>query len=227
MSMRILNSLICVLRNLSLWKLHIAAFGVVLAISNGGVLAQQYSPCGNPFENHFGPWDYRTAEKNNLYAVESFHFTPDVQQMKRGQTSMNLAADIAYTLRVFPNHHIALKTMADWSIKSKSNPPAGAGSTVECWFDRGLRFRPDDEMVKLLFGIYLLKIGKTDDAIKYFEEAKQIGGNNANLHYNLGLAYVKLKRYDDALESAHIAYRLGFPLPGLRMQLERVGKWRD
>ena len=59
------------------------------------------------------------------------------------------------------------------------------------------------------------------------EAALAAAGDNANVHYNLGLAYVDLKRYDKALDSAHAAYRLGFPFPGLKNKLQRVGAWRE
>jgi hypothetical protein len=45
--------------------------------------------------------------------------------------------------------------------------------------------------------------------------------------YNLGLAYVEIKRYPEALEAAHKAYALGFPLPGLRDRLKSVNAWKE
>lgn len=204
------------------------ALALLLQVSSG-VASAQGGICGDPFANHFGPFDYRTAPAKTKYAVESHHFTPEVQLMQAGKTTTKatLAGDIAYTLRVFPNHHSALKTMADWSIKTKRNPPLSSPYTVECWFDRAMRFRPDDAMVKMVYGNYLLQMGRTSEAVGQLTEAAELEPNNANLHYNLGLAYVKLKRFDDALRSAHIAYGAGFPLPGLRNLLKRAGAWRE
>lgn len=220
------NSRLSVWLGCALWVRRIGSAVVLGLVSSGAAFAQQHA-CGDPFTNHYGPFDYRTAPPKAKLAVESYHYTPEVQQMSRGHTTTKLAADVAYTLNVFPNHHSALKTMADWSIKSRRNPPEGSRYTVECWFDRGLRFRPDDPMVKMIFGNYLLQIGKSTEAVKHLEEAGRLDSRNANLHYNLGLAYVKLKRFEDALRSAHIAYEEGFPLPGLRNQLKRAGAWRD
>ena len=73
----------------------------------------------------------------------------------------------------------------------------------------------------------LLRVNRTSEALKYLESARNSGIQDANLHYNLGLAYVKLKRYDEAMTEARKAYAMGFPLPGLRNQLQRAGKWRD
>ncbi|CAI08571.1 tetratricopeptide repeat protein [Aromatoleum aromaticum] len=188
----------------------------------------QSSMCGNPFTKAGnGPYDFRTAEPGKRSVVENAHFTADVQTMRRGASTKNLAADIAYTLKVMPNHHQALLTMGNWSLKTGSNPPIGAEYTVECWFDRALRYAPDDAMVKVVYGIYLIKRGKPQEAVNQLEAALSQAGDNANVHYNLGLAYVDLKQYDKALESAHTAYRLGFPLPGLKNKLARAGAWRE
>ena len=187
----------------------------------------QSSACGNPFETGTGPWDYRTATAERRALVEKRHFTPDVQAMRSGGTVRNLAADIGYTLRVFPNHHQALMTMSEWSLKTRQNPPQGSEFTVECWFERALMFAPDDAMVKTVYGTALIKRGKPREGIVQLEAALAQAGNNANVHYNLGLAYFDVKEYAKARESAHEAYRLGFPLPGLKNKLQRAGAWRE
>ena len=51
--------------------------------------------------------------------------------------------------------------------------------------------------------------------------------DDANIHYNLGLALIEVGRVDDALMHAQLAYKAGFPLPGLREKLKRMGKWRE
>lgn len=50
-------------------------------------------------------------------------------------------------------------------------------------------------------------------------------GQSADVHYNLGLVLIKLGDYEEAAKHAHLAYQAGYPLPGLRRQLERVGHW--
>lgn len=82
-------------------------------------------------------------------------------------------------------------------------------------------------MVKALYGIFLLKKGKSSEGVKKLDEALALGGDDPNIHYNLGLAYFDLKDFDKALASAHKAYQLGFQLPGLRSKLEKAGKWKD
>jgi tetratricopeptide (TPR) repeat protein len=205
-------------------KVCIAA--CVFSIFPGLSLAQT-NLCGDPYDVGTGPWDYRTATAERIKLVERRHFTPDVQMMRGGGTTRHLAGDIAYTLRIFPNHHKALITMSDWSLKSGKNPPEGTSYSVECWFDRALRFAPNDPMVKVIFGIALMKRGKSREAVEQLEAAQVQVGNDSNVHYNLGLVYFDLKDYEKALASAHKAYAGGFPLPGLRNKLMRAGVWRE
>lgn len=116
--------------------------------------------------------------------------------------------------------------MMNLSKKEKRDKPIGARYTVACWLDRAERFAPDDAMVKSLYGTFLLQKGDKTQGAKKLEEALELAGDNANIHYNLGLAYFDLKDYDKSLASAHKAYQMGFPLPGLRNKLEKAGHWR-
>lgn len=189
------------------------------------VAAQGAAVCGS-LENHFGPFDYRTSYDKHAI-VERFHFTPDVEHLRRGASTTRIGGDISYVLRVFPNHPRALDAMARLSEREKKPTPGGSTYSIDCWFERGMRFRADDEVVKMLYGMHLLRVGKHQESIKYLELARKSGPPNANIHYNLGLAYMRLGKHEAALENAHVAYGLGFPLAGLRNQLVRAGKWRE
>lgn len=180
--------------------------------------------CGVLFSNDH-PLDYR-IDKDKLPVVENRHFDPLTERLVRGQTT-SVGGDIGYTLGKFPNHHRALISMMNLGIRDKTAKPRGALYSVECYMRRAEAFRRDDAMVKMIYGLYLLNDGRAEAAIKKLESAQEMAENNPNLHYNLGLAYVKLKRYEEALTSAHKAYSLGFPLSGLRDKLKRAGKWRD
>lgn len=203
--------------------------GAAVLLLAGSVAQAQLgsSVCGDPFHNHYGPFDYRQTTPEQRAIVERVHFTPVVESLQAGNTSMGPGGDLEYTLNVYPNHHRALMSLMKFAVREKSSRPGRVKYSIECRFDRAERYRPDDAMVKVIHGLYLLQTGKPQEAVTKLEQARQLDSSNANVHYNLGLAYIDLKQYDKALESAHLAYANGFPLPGLRDKLRRLGKWRD
>ena len=158
--------------------------------------------------------------------VEQYHFTPDVEGLWRGNTG-TIASDLNYTLMMFPNHHRALAAMGKLVLRDKTLKPSGAKYSIECYFDRAMRFRPNDGIVRMVYGNYLLKAGQTDKAIKELQIAVDLEPENPTINYNLGLLYLKQKNYEQAKTYAKKAYELGFPLPGLRNQLKQAGKWDD
>ena len=186
---------------------------------------EAFAQCGE-LTNSYGPYDYRTATSEERVLVEGAHFTPIVERLIRGKTATVPGPDIAYTLRAYPNHPRALHSMMNLSFTNKTDKPEGSTYTMECWFDRAERFVPDDGTVQMIHGIYVLRKGDARGAIAKFKRSEELSGPNPNLHYNLGLAYFDLRDYDNALDRARSAYRLGFPLPGLRNKLQEVGKWQ-
>lgn len=191
-----------------------------------GAKAESLPPGCGPLANAYGPFDYRTQNKE-LEIVEGAHFTPEVERLERGNRSgVNPGGDIDYTLRASPNHHRALKAMMDLARKEQRDPPVGVRYSVSCWFQRAEVYRPDDGMVKVLHGIFLLRSGKRAEAVGKLEQAASLDSGDGNIQYNLGLAYFDVGLHEKALQSAHRAYAAGFPLPGLREKLKRAGKWR-
>jgi hypothetical protein len=182
--------------------------------------------CGDPFVNHFGPFDYRTASTENKRLVENTHFKSDTEQLKPNSGTGYPAQDIGYTLSVFPNHPRALLAMSRLAIREKAAKAERARFSVNCYFDRAIRFTPDDADVYMIYGAHLMKTGALNDAVAQLRKAVELNDASANAHYNLGLAYVELKDYDSALVHAQRAYALGFPLPGLRNVLQKAGKWQ-
>lgn len=177
-------------------------------------------------QGQFGPFDYTSEEgRANLAVVENFHFGREVQNLRPGGSTTG--ADIDYTLRAFPNHHRALDRMVEFSMRTKSIKPPGAQYNLPCYFDRALRFKPDDGIVHMLFAGYLVKTGKPQEALEKYKEALRLRPEDANVNYNAGLLYFNLKNYDLAYQHAKKAYELGFPLPGLKTKLQQAGKWRE
>ena len=175
--------------------------------------------------DQFGPFDYRSASKDTLEVVESQHFTENIKNLIRGEDAF-LGDDISYTLVRFPNHYPALQAMVKLSLREKDVRPLSAHYSVECFFDRAMRFRPGDGIVRMLYANYLLKLkGRAEEALEQYQEAVRIQPEHANINYNIGLLYLKIKNYEQSVVHAKKAYKLGFPLPGLRNKLKRAGKW--
>lgn len=199
---------------------------IILVVANN--LQAENSYCGElKPPGQYGPYDYTdpTHRKENLSIVERHHFTPNVKNLIKGESS-SLGGDIDYTLRAFPNHHQALVAMGKLFLREKTERPRKAEFTIECYFDRAIRFKPGDGIVRMLYGNYLLKLGgRSDDVLEQYHEAIRLQPENANINYNLGLLYLKKKDYELAIVHAKQAYELGFPLPGLRNKLMKTGKW--
>lgn len=180
-----------------------------------------------PYVKHDPGGDYTSAQdRSGLAVVEQFHFNAGVDKLVKGMTG-SLGADISYTLEHFPNHHRALSAMARLGLRDKSVQPLGARYTVNCYFERAIGYAPTDATARSVFGNYLLATGQDGAALEQLREAARLAPEQASTQYNLGLMYMKKKDYAQALAYAHKAYGLGFPLPGLKNQLKKAGKWQD
>jgi tetratricopeptide (TPR) repeat protein len=195
---------------------------MLAALMLAGALAG--AGCGRLLDSEAGGDYTNPADRERLQLVESFHFTADVENLKRG-ASDKLGGDIGYTLEHFPNHHRALAAMARLGLRDKAAKVAGAHYTVVCYFERALHFSPDDAVVRATYGGYLLAAGSAEAALEQMLEAARLAPDDAANHYNLGLLYAGQKNYSQARVQARLAYRLGFPLPGLKNRLRAAHQW--
>ena len=208
-------------------RLHwLVASAIFLSATSVDAVTNSEFQCGS-LKNAFGPLDYRVTPTDTKLLVENAHFTIEVEQLIGGHTSSDPAGDIDYTLRAFPNHPRALYSLMKWGIRKKSDHPKWLKWPIWCYFDRAIRFQPDDAQVRMLYGLYLQRKGKYREALLQLDAAQKLAADNANIHYNLGLVYLDLGEFEKSLDHAHRAYALGFPLPGLRDRLKRAGKWRE
>jgi tetratricopeptide (TPR) repeat protein len=177
-------------------------------------------PVGKPFGDYL-------KDKDKVAMSERYHFTPQVEALIRGQSSEKIGADIDFMLVNYPNHHRALFAMMRLGEKEKTPQPSGAKYPIDCYFDRAVRFRPDDAVAKMLYATYLSKSGRQADAGAQLEAAVKTAPDSPFTQYNVGLIYLEMKNYDRALEQAHKAYGLGFPRTELRDRLKSAGHWRE
>ncbi len=197
---------------------------------------------GNP-QSH-GPYDYLEiiSSKNNalienarLWEVDRIHYGRASERLSDGFNAININlawGDYDYTLRAFPNHVLALRDVIELEIKRlKTNRRTGQHfpsfvTPPECYLQRAEKFRPNQEHIPLLYGIYLYRIEKYKQAEIQYKRAISINPENAESHYNLGLLLVRMNRLNEALEQAKKAYALKYPLNSLKQQLISAGVWK-
>jgi tetratricopeptide (TPR) repeat protein len=201
-----------------------AAAGVASClIICGNALAA--NACGS-LENAYGPYDYRT-QRDKLAVVEQFHFTTEVEAMLRPKSAGQVGGDLDYTLRAFPNHHRALIATVRLGERDRSAHPSGLPRPIECYFDRAVRFKPQDQVVRMLYARFLVAGNRAAEAEPHLEEALRSPESSPLTNYNVGLIYFEMKAYAKALKQAHLALEQGYGATGLKEKLQQAGQWRE
>jgi tetratricopeptide (TPR) repeat protein len=191
------------------------------------VSARAGGACGGfPYADN-GPHDYRKVRDKRLHIVEQFHFTPNVETLRSGNSSAYVGAELDFVLRAFPNHHRALVSMARLSARTKKEQPPGSGYTIDCWLERATRFAPDDPLSRMLRADWLGKRGRLPEALDQLKVADALASENPVTLHNIGLVYLEIGQYDLARERAHQAHALGLRRTNLKEALQALGHWRE
>lgn len=206
------------------------ALALLIALAWPGLASgQSVNPCGPLHTDHYGPYDYRTERTGKLRIVESSHFTPEIESLAQTLRGRRIYPEINinYTLLSSPNHHRALIAAIRLGERYKSPQVPGMDYPVECFLERGLRFQPNDTVVRVLYARYLGGQKRAVEGIALLDGGVQYLSDNPLSHYNFGLAYLDLGAHEQALRQAHKAAELGFPRTELSDALKRLGKWRE
>jgi hypothetical protein len=192
------------------------------------VVTAQVSPamCGGLDNGGNGPFDYRVMRGKELKVVEDYHFNAKVEGLIAGQSGA-IGDDLNYVLRVFPNHHRALVSTTRLAKRSKALTAPHMPLSVECYFERALRFKPDDTTARMLFASFLNDLKRQDEAVQQLDKVVEMGKENPFTQYNAGLLFAEIGRFGRALQQAHIAQAMGFAKPDLKHKLQAAGKWVD
>jgi tetratricopeptide (TPR) repeat protein len=189
-------------------------------------LGQDLNVCGS-LANHYGPYDYRTERQGKLGIVERSHFAPSVEMLVRGTDNASIEQHLNYVLRTSPNHHRALVSTIRLGERLKLPQIPSMDYSIECFLERGLRFQPDDTVVRALYARYLGKLKRANEGIDLLDRGLEYTTENPLSTYNFGLIYFELGDHERALKQAHLALKLGFPAPELSDMLKKAGKWRE
>ena len=210
---------------------------VLAIVACGNALAQVSGLGCGALTNAFGPFDYRPDrdksanpmshhERLKLVEETGRHFSPRIEALI-GPESGPIGAELDYTLRAFPNHHRALVSVMRFGEKMKSPQPETLPRPVECYFERAVRFQPDDTTARLLYASFLIRGKRKPEALAQIELARFHAGDNAFTHYNIGLILLDASEPEQALIHAHRARALGLAREGLKERLVGLGKWRE
>ena len=162
-----------------------------------------------------------TAERTFFAQVHSYHLQPGIEKMFRGQYQ-EAYQEFIFILVGFPNSPQALNMISELCANKWKSPKC----EVDSVFNKAVARNPTIAETHVIYGIHLLRLGKSAEAVEKLNEALKLQPNSLNAHYNLGLAYFGLKQYELANRHAQASYALGAPLPGLRDKLVRIGKWQ-
>lgn len=183
------------------------------------------------------PFDYYAAETRQstgtyrgglLYLVESAHFTKKVRRLIEGNTAKQ-PGDLLFVLGSIPNHPAALDAYARYEYQWENSrefkesmkndePKYDAG----CFFQRAAQLYPGQSSTYLTWGIYHYRKGQHKEALEKFLEADRYAPESSETKYNVGLAYVELNDLKNAKIYAERAYKLGYPLQGLKNRIAEL-----
>jgi hypothetical protein len=163
-----------------------------------------------------GPFDYRITSS-------------EIRQKLEATSTGTFGGNVDYMLRMLPNDPRVLLGVSRYSLQRHIEHLPGARYSNECYFERAIRFQPDDPMPHVMYAIYLRDRKRMSEVRPQLDEAERLRGEQSDfdLDYNLGLLYFDIGAYDQALVAAKRAYALGAQMPGLQRKLQAAGKWKD
>lgn len=195
---------------------------VALCVLAASAACARAADCGS-LDSHYGPFDFR-VDHSKRPIVETYHFSPKVEALLGGQNAVTPGQDLEYVLQTFPNHPRALVAAMKWARIKGTMKPADFKYSVDCHFERALRFRSDDAVVRMLFAQWLGQTKRKPEALRQLALVDPKG--NPQTIVNLGLVYADLGEFDLALKQAHEAEAAGVGIGTLQATLEKAGQWR-
>lgn len=169
---------------------------------------------GEPF-NYYEP-----APSKILSNVEKYHLEQGRDKVRQGKYEYAWS-EFSFMLHYFPNHPVALQHIGELSMQMED--PARA----ERYFERALRLYPSEDETYALYGVFLHKTKRYEEAVEAYTKAIALNDKPVEYHYNLGLTYFEMELYNQALTEAQIAYNQGYPLLGLKNMLKDAKVWSE
>lgn len=147
--------------------------------------------------------------------------SPDpVQRSRQLQQAIREAS---YTIeRSDPTHPLYAKML---TLRARAKYELGQRSKAFDDLKLAIRLHGKVAAPYSAMGFMLREAGEPKKALEVLERGEAESGGSAELHYFQGIILAELKRYPRALEQAKLAYKKGYPLPGLKRKLRAAGHW--
>lgn len=192
----------------------IAMIALILALQSQPAAALDWvgvdldgKPCQGNGQG-FGPYDYFDVneesdpkyQEGRYWELDKVHTDKAVGLMRAGsaisQGAFQLASsNLDYSLRAIPNDPRSLQEVIRLDSLIRQNPRlVNPEPPPECYFQRAVAFRGKQAHVRLLYAVYLHKLGHYLQSIPQYEAALAIDPNSAESHYNIALALIKLDK---------------------------------
>ncbi|SIS47715.1 tetratricopeptide repeat protein [Neptunomonas antarctica] len=210
---------------------------VLIAVNTLAVATDTSAACSLDLKNGYGPFDFYDSNSNlptgadpmgKIRRVTNVHLSKKMLLLT-GRATGTISGDLDYTLRAIPNHPEGLNLASRLEARLRSPTKSSLflyekmKRSANCYFERAIKFAPYAETY-VIYGIHLHRNNKFQEAKEAYLKAIELGQKNyANTHYNLALTLVKLEEYPLSEKHAKIAYKLGYPLKGLKRQLNKHG----
>ncbi len=150
-------------------------------------------------------------EKDRRFALNGFEHSAD---------------EASYTLARSSESHPMFAVML--TLRARAYFELGHFDDATADFKRAIQLHPEVPDSYAAWGLLLRRSGHLPQAREILERGiKATDGGTAELHYLLGIILTDMKDYAPALEHAKRAYKMGYPLPGLKRKLQNVGHWTD
>lgn len=153
--------------------------------------------------------------------VMGHHLAPGIEQMRLGQY-VGALAHFEFILRYYANQPQTLVALSELCDKWRA---PSCDAAADHWFRKAIERNPGASQSHVVMAMHLHRKNKLDESVKYYKQAIDLAPDSVNAHYNLGLAYTDLKKFDLANQHAQVAYSKGVTLPALRTRLQKAGKW--
>jgi len=120
---------------------------------------------------------------------------------------------------VFPNISVAI---------AEATYRLGEHEEARAFLETAIKEQPDRSEPYTALALFYRSESRRDSALEILRQGDNAtDGKSAEIKYNLGLISLEAGDVDSAVTYAARAYDLGYPLPGLRYKLEKLGRWPD